>query len=281
MNKTYKQGLLGIYLAAFFICVPCQSILKLRYIDPHTGFYNAPAWLPALLNTALFLAVLAWTGLTLLKRTQNDYPLATPPAPAVHYCAIATGAALFAYSLFDMFPQLRIVDTATTERRQALTAPIAVIGLALGVAAALSFCIAGFFGLQKKRPIPLAGLHLFPAIWSALALFSLFNRYKPLVTISEYLLWVLFLVAANLFFMAHARVICGLCRQDGRNYIIPAGLAASLFGFTLTIPTLLSRLLGSAPTVFAPTVWQSVFVFAASVYALAFTQHFIRSIRNV
>jgi hypothetical protein len=281
MNKTYKKGLLGIYVAAFLICIPCQLILKLRYIDPDTGFYNAPAWLPTLLHAALLFAVLAWAWLTLLKRTQNDYPVATPPAPAVHFFAILTGAALLAYNLFEMFPLLRIVDTATTERRQALTAPIAATGLALGVVAGLSLCLAGFFGLRKRRPVPLAGLHLFPAIWGALALFSLFNRYKPLITIPEYLFWVLFLVAANLFFMAHARVISGLGRQDGRNYIIPAGLSASLLGFTLAVPAVVSRLFGAAPTAFAPTAWQSAFILLTSAYALAFTQHFIRSIREV
>jgi len=125
-------------------------------------------------------------------------------------------------------------------------------------------------------------LGIFPALWQILVLIERFTRFAAPTQISENLLSILFMVFAPIFLLGQSRTLSGFKPRDSRNYLIPSGFAASLVGFSLSIPRFISSI--TTGTFSLSFEWPFVFnayVLVFSLYAAVFLFNYMRAIRTV
>lgn len=265
-----------VYFTALILCGGLQSWLKLSYVDLETGFYQAST-LPKVLHIILAAAIVLLFLIYLLRRPYRDYPILRR-GYLLPFLALVTSGALLLYSL----EVLRFLPFGHQNPGIQMSGRSLWICGVLGLIAGAGFLATSFAGLANGR-MPGGSLSLPAGIWMLLMLISRFNSYPTLTTISDNLLAVLFMVFASMFLVGHSRTLSGLARKDGRNYVVPAGLTASLLGFLLVIPNWLW--LAVHPTLVMPAPllgsMESIFVFALSLYALFFTLHLRHSIASV
>lgn len=251
-------------------------VLKMRFMELSTGFYTRSNGIVTLFNLALLAAVLILFLSNRLRRTTNDYPVHRSNPLTGILCA-AVGVTAVLHTVLDS--NYTILEQNQSESLLSIRNGVAVL---LGILAGFSMIWLGIGILRDKLSQGAMIPAIFGCVWQAYMLVTRFNGFTVLTTISDNLLAVLFMVFATLFWVGHARTLYGLSRKDGRNYTIPAGLCASLFGFALVIPNyaymLVHRTGMPAPML---GTFESVYTLALSVYALLFVIDMIRSIKLV
>lgn len=276
MGKRYYQLLLGIYVLALVICGAARIMLKLRFMNPDTGFYTQNNGIVLIFNIVLLAAVVALFLMNRLRRVTSDYAVHYRSRVAGFFCLL-TGVAVIAYALMgDPYPDM--------EQGYSETLLIArdYIAAGLGVIAGLALIWLGIGGLLDKVSRKAIVPALFPCLWQLYMLVTRFNSYTVLTTISDNLLAVLFMVFAALFLIGQARTIFGLTRKDGCNYTLASGLCASLLGLLLVVPNyifmLVNDLIMPAPML---GMMESVYALLLSIYALVFVVAMVRTIKQV
>lgn len=276
MGKRYYGFLFGVYFLGLLVCGSARILLKLRFMDPETGFYTGSNGIITVYHLGLLAAAVLLFLVSRLRRPGGDYPVRYDNR-AAGLLALLTGLSVAAYVLLDQpYPLME------QGYSQAILQARDYACVALGILAALSLVWIGagmlFGSVSRAAMIPA----LFGGLWQAYMLVTRFNSYTVLTTISDNLLAVLFMVFAALFLVGQARVLFGLSRKDGRNYTIPSGLCASLTGLLLVVPNYLYMVLRDAAMP-APLLgmWESVYVLLLSLYALVFVVGMVRSIKQV
>ena len=280
-NSSFR-GFFALYSVSLIFCLGARIYLKLTAMDPVTGFYQGAGGLVVAFNAVLGACVVLLYLLYLVRRTDGDYPVLREDRPVALFallCGISMG-------LF----QLEVLEIHIFGGLAGLNQGVGLEGITLILSAVfgwfsvIAFIFIGarglFFGKGQLRG---ALLFLVAGVWMMIAMVGSFNRYTTLTTISDNLLAVLFMVFATLFFIGHARTLGGFARKDGRNYVIPSGLAASLCGALLVIPNWVWAAANGTLLLPAPMLgsFESVFVLVTSVYALLFVRHTCLGIRPV
>lgn len=275
MGRAYYKVLFAMYIFAVAVCGSLRSILLLWHTDPATGLFATDGWMVTAYNLILAIFLIVMFILNRLRRSWNDYPvgLSLRPADAL---SILLGLSVLAFTWLEL--SRGNPDTAEI-RSETWNQVLLYLNLGFGSLTGLSFILNGVRGFMAKSRLG-ALLAIFPAIWQIIVLLGRFNSY--ILTISGNLLAVLFMLFVTMFYMGHARVVCGLGRRDGRNYLIPLGLGASLCGMVLVVPNTVFRLLNPGMILpGTPDLYQTIYIFLSSLYALVFTVSFTRSIRTV
>lgn len=277
LGKGYFKLLLWVYVAALAVCGAARVLLMLQFIDYDTGFYTQQTGIIQVFNIALLVTALFLFILSRLRNPGGDYPVYQSSRVA-GILSILVGLSIVAYVLLDQpYPPME-------QGYSALVIQIRnIASIVLGLLAALSFVLFGAGNLTGRVYRKGVAPALCASIWMVFMLVTRFNSYTTLTTISDNLLAVLFMVAACLFFMGHARTIFGFTRKDGRNYTIPAGLCTSLIGLLLVVPNYIAMGVKSLASIPAPLLgtWESLFVLLTSLYALVFVVGMTRSIKQV
>lgn len=277
MGKSYFRVMFALYGVALVVCGACRLYLRLFCIDVDSGFYTGGAPFVLVFNIILAASVLAMLALSRFRLTDCEFPLAQSGlGGSVLPSLVCLTIVLF---VLEDTGWLRLLPM----RGMPLEGNLRVLlcGV-LGCLAALFFLATGLRGLMKISGAPNGLLALFPALWQIVLIVAKFNSYTTLTTISDNLLTVLFLVSACVFMVGYARTVCGFSRKDGRNYTIPTGLAASLFGFLLTIPNYVYMLVHRAPMP-APALgyMESAYILVLSVFTLVTVVRLRRAIAFV
>jgi len=276
-NSSFK-GFFALYFAALFLCVGVRVWFKFNAMDPATGFYTGARFLAWGLNAVMGLCVASLFLIYLLRRTDSDYPVLRRYRLTAFF-ALLTGISIALYQL-EAFgvPVFGILDPGVDH-----TGITFVLSLVAGGLSAIVFIFMGMRALFGKGQMRGGILTLIGGAWLMIIIVGTFNSYTTLTTISDNLLAVLFMLFCALFLAGHARTLSGLSRKNGRNYTIPSGLSASLFGFLLVIPNWTWMAVNRTLTLPAPMLgsFESLFIFLMSVYALLFVRHVCLSIRMV
>ena len=90
------------------------------------------------------------------------------------------------------------------------------------------------------------------------------------------------MIFAPVFLLGQSRTICGFKPHDSRNYLIASGFAASLVGFSLTVPKIAAAIsrMGIHPR-YDYMFFFHLYVFVFSLYTAVFVYSYVRSIRKV
>lgn len=276
LGKLYYESLLMVYFSALAVCGVCRTLLVLSFMDRETGFYLVNNGIVTVFNVALVAAVLFWFVASRLRRPHNDYPVAYRSVVAGGL-SILTGLSILAHVFLDSpYPDMEQGYSALLLQGRT------VASMVLGSIAALSFFLFARVSFMGRASRAAVWPGLFAGLWQAFMLVTRFNSYTTLTTITDNLLAVLFMVFASLFLVGHARTLLGYARKDGRNYTIPAGLAASLIGFVLTVPNYITMLAQNIPMPAQMLgTWEAVYTLLLSIYALVFVVGTIRTIKQV
>lgn len=274
--KAYFKVLLGLFVVALLVCGILRVILKLEYMDASTGFYMSGGMFVPAFNVSLGITLVAIFLSNRLKKSDGDYPVRLS-SDLLSFIAILTGVSILAYALFGV-PEIYLEQGKSELTRQLVT----YLNLALGCLAGVSFIYSGARGVLGYKK-PLSGfIMLIPSVWQVVLLITRFNDYTTVTAISDHMLAVLFMAFNCLFLVGNARTICGKMRKDGRNYTIPAGLCTVLCGFLLVIPNYIHMVVTSSPlSMPLMSIYESLYVFVISVYALLSALWLMRSIKKV
>ncbi|MDR2932563.1 MAG: hypothetical protein LBV27_05590 [Oscillospiraceae bacterium] len=277
MGKSYFKIMFTIFFAALTVCGVMRIILRLSLIDPATGFYTATAGIiPTVFNIIFGAALVALLILNRLRRGNNDYPVHRR-GRALPILAIAAGLSMLAFAwlgLPDHFGQSGV-------RSEGWATFVLVFNYAFTTVSGLIMVYAGVHGFVSEKQ-PSALLLIIPPIWQLVLLLSRFNGYFSILYISDNLLIILFMAFATLFYIGHARTLCGFGRKDGRNYVISAGLGTALCGFLSSIPNFIYMIARQAPIpVDEISTFECLYTLVLSVYALAFVASYAKSIDYV
>lgn len=277
-GKRFYSLLLITYAFALVICGATRILLKLRFMDAETGFYQTDTGWVTVFNLGLLAAVVILFLATRLRQTTNDYPVARSSRLAGGFCSLS-GLAMMAYVLIQrpIYPDIEQMYS------DAMIAGRDLLCIGLGVLSGLSMVWLGACMMRGKLSRAVMVPALLPAIWQMFMLVSRFNGFTVLTTITDNLLAVLFMCAAALFLIGQARTLFGLSYKDGHNYVIPAGLCTSLFGLVLVVPNAVYMLVYQKVHIPAPMLgfWESLYVLALSFYGVCFAVNTIRSIEQV
>lgn len=266
-----------VYFLALLICGAARILLKLRFIDPVTGFYTVKTGLTTAFNLALLLAIVLLFLANRLRMSASDYPVYYRSS-FTGFLAILVGISIILYMFLEQ-PYSHSMEQGFSA---GVTALRDIASKVLAVLAGISMVWVGIGNITDRLSRAAIFPALFGSFWQVYMLVTRFNSFTVLTTISDNLLVVLFMVFASLFLVGQARTTFGLTRKDGRNYTIPTGLCASLAGFTLVVPNYLYMLVNAAPMP-APMLGQleSVYILLMSVFALVTVWGMIRSIKQV
>lgn len=275
--KRYSFGAaFALFWIGLIFCGGARVWLKLRHMDHATGFYMGGGALPVAFNAVLTLCVVLLFLLYLLRRPFGDYPILRD-GRGIALAAVLLGVSMLLYGL-ETLGLLPFGDGNPVRLHTIAT----IICGALSLASSVAMLVTGLQGIFTGK---LRGglLPLLPGIWLLVLLVCRFNAYDTLTTISDSLMTVMFYLFGAVFLVGHARTLNGFARKDGRNYVIPAGLSASLFGLLAVLPNWIWMAVNKTLTIPALLMGQaeSVFIFVMSVYAFAFVRHTCASIRQV
>lgn len=276
MKRSAFTPFFALYWGVLIVCGGIQIRLKLTQMDHCTGFYTGSPLPATLFGAILWLGMGALFLLYLLRRCGGDYPvLASRRSISLPAVLVGGSMLLYAAETLNLSP-LRVGSPIQLDRAPTLL--IALLGLASGIALIRS----GIQGLRFER---MKGglLVLLPGIWMLVTLVFRFNSYHTLTTVSDHLLAVLFMLFAAVFLVGHARTLSGLARKNGRNYVIPAGLCASLCGFLAALPNWIWMIVHRTAEIPAPLLgpMESLFFFLTGLYALLFVRHTCAGIHKV
>lgn len=277
-GKRYYSCFIAVYFVAAALCGALRIVLKLHYMEFMTGFYHTQTGYATLLNVLLFATAAGLFLISHLHKSGSDYPV-YHKSPFSGTLSILSGGAIVAYTLLEKQIYPLIEQNYSSALLQIRDTACLILGLCAGAAmVVMGIC------MYMPRPLPSAImlLGIVPCLWQLFMLMTRFNGFAVVTTISDNLLAVLFMICATLFLIGQSRTLFGLSKKDGRNYTIPAGLCTSLCGFLLVIPNYLYSWLNQTP-IPAPMlgIWESVYIFCLSAYALAFVLGMIRSIKIV
>ncbi len=274
--KAYFKFILGLYWLALIVCGACRILLKLNFMDVATGFYKGGDFIVLIFNILLAAVPIILFASNRLEKTDDDYSVYTR-GRAVNLLAILTGLTIIAFAVIGA-PESYLQQGHSVLFYQIRD----YVNIFLGVLSGLAFVYLGVSGVFGRNKPPFSLVVVIPAIWQLVLLITRYNSYTTVVSISDHLLLVLFMICASLFLMGQARTLCGHMRKDGRNYTIPAGLSVSLFGFMLTVPNYVYMLVNNSkmPTALLGML-ESAYILALSIYTLVFVTGLVRSIKKV
>ena len=271
-RSYYYQLMFGIYGGALLFCGALRVYLRFFGIDVVTGFYTASGLPVFAFNAVLGAALGAMLLLNRLRVTAHDYPVLQKSRTS---SALALLVGLFIALFMLEATRLKTFTRHSGIRLEGLSAKVCAV---LGLLSALAFLWLGLRGTAEARR-GLGVVLLVPVIWQTVLLVSKFNDYTTITTISDNLLVILFMVFNCCFIMGHARTVCGFARKDGRNYLLPTGLATSLLGLLLTVPNYLYALLRHTRLpAEALGDMECLYVFVMSLFALAAVRELRKSI---
>lgn len=274
--KSYFKFLLTLYGIALAVCLVCRIILKLNYMDTLTGFYSGGDLSVLIFNVLLASAPVIMFASNRLKRADDDYPLDATSRPLM-VLSLLTGAVMIAFA---------VVGAPESQLHQNYSELFCTIRdgviLVLGVISGLAFLYLGFGGVFGRKKVPAGLLIAVPAVWQIVMLVLRYNYYTTVISISDHLLLVLFMIFNSLFLLGMARTLCMQMRKDGRNYAIPSGLCSSLCGFLLVLPNYAYMGVNLKPMpVGLLGLFESAYILIMSLYALIFVISLMRSIKRV
>lgn len=277
MAKSYYKVMYGIFGVALAAGLGLRMALKLGYTDYHTGFIAAGGdSLSFVFHIILGVGLIGLPVLNVFYRGRGEFKLEQRNM-LLPVLSLVAGLALGLYVLLGLPNPLGQVNPDSSA---AIANAIRYINIGLGVLSALAFVASGVFGLLRRTPPAL--LMPLPAIWQIVLLLSRYNGYYSVLYIADYLLAVLFMVFASLFYMGHARTICGYGRKDGRNYVIATGLGTALCGFLLAAPNYAYMLLNRRPIPLPLlSLPECCYVLFMGFYALVFVINYTGSIQKV
>jgi len=277
MGKSFVRILNLIFYISLVVCGVCRIILKLKYIDHGSGFYAGGGVLVILFNAVLLVAVLLLFCMTRLRKASGDYRVRQNNRFGAAICLLS-GSSVIAFTVSEL------PDTLASYEGVNLLGLISGYGSSiLGFGAGIALLVMGTMSFLGKEQDVNPLLLLCPSLWQLLLLISKFNSYATITTISDHMLTVMFMLFNTLFLFGHARTVCGLGRNDGRNYSIPAGFCSALFGLLLVVPNYIYMLASRSivPPVSTLSLLQSAYILLLSVYAVSFVHSVTRSIRVV
>ena len=253
-----------------------RFILKLAYTDPLTGFYADLGFFPMAYTIVLAAGILGMLVLNQLRGPGKDHAL-SGRGWLLPILAILSGAALALYMWNGLPNPLEPLSPAINPRFAAILRTVNVV---LGYISAGGLIVTGIAGLSDR--IPPGILLTVPPIWQIVLLLSRFNGYHSILHIADYMLIILFMMFASLFYVGHGRIVSETGRKDGRNYIISTGLCTSACGFLLVIPNYIYMLFTFSPIpVSLFSIYESIYVLLLSSYALAFVVRYTKSLGQV
>lgn len=269
-----------VYTVAVLVSVSLQTVLKLFFMDPITGFYlrgNTLAFVLALcLSIIVAGAILFWFIAMFVYPTKHDYALDYVHRPT-SILSILTGLSILLYTIFDALKQVTSPLMSVSWQKNSY-----FIILATGVLAAISMIVGGIQPAYGRFGKPGAVLGVFPAIWQLFLLIVRFNSFMAITTISDVLFHVLFMCFASVFLLGQSRLIYGLGVRHGGSYAFPSGFATSLLGFCLIIPNFIYYAINAQVM---PSVqlsgWETLYVLLLSIYAIVFLRGYSKSIKKV
>lgn len=268
--------MLGLYGAALLICGACRMLLKLRYMDSYTGFYEGGYLYVAVFNVLLAAVPVIMFVTNRLKKPDDDYPVDAKNR-LLDGLMLLTAISVIAFA---------IVGPPASNLEQGHSAAFDQMrdyaNMGLGLLSGLAFVYLGIGGVFGRKKTPLAGVVAIPAVWQMISLITRYNAYTTVTAISDHMLAVMFMVFHSLFLVGMARTVCSQMRRDGRNYAIPSGLCASLCGFLLVIPNYVYMAVYSSPMpVRLLGLFESACILMMSVFALVFVVALMKSIKRV
>ena len=272
MQKSYYRVLLSVYIVSVVVCTTIQTVLRLRYTNTSTGFYNGGGNMVLALHVLIPAAVMFWFLMTLFRKTGHEFPVyhfgaAARVGSLICGCSILANTLAMSWSEFVRFVEL-------TNWERLFFAAVLIFGV-------LGSCSMVWFAIRlssEKGNI----IGIFPAVWQLIVLLGRYKEVPTLTAVSESMFLVLFMCFATIFLLGQARTLCGYRPPNGRNYTIPAGLAASLFGLLLVVPGAANSLAEgrwSPLRGMEPVFW--VYVLVLTIYVMIFLVDYIRSIRIV
>jgi hypothetical protein len=288
MRRAYFKALYLFYMLAILLCVGSRCVLVLRFVNPETGLYDGGEPLTLLFNLTLLACIVLWFAMTLLRRTRHEYPLAHR-SRAVRVFSALCGLALLACMAANAAEVLNrwrygavpagLFSSYLYYEPSAVTFLLLGLKLLFGVLGGASLLLFAFL----RAPGRLAFLGVFPALWQLTTLLERFTGYLAPTQISDNLLTVLFMTMAPLFLLGQARSVGGIGMPSSRTYLIPAGFAASLAGFSLIVPKLLLFIVSRQPVefTFSWTLMSYVYMLLLSVYAIVFLAGYTKAIKIV
>ena len=290
MRRNYLNLLLCSYAAALLICVGGRTYLMLmNYISDRSGLYTGGAGVASVFNTSLLVFICAWFVMTVLRRGWGDYPVSFS-SPMARALLLLTGVGILACVISDSIEVISramggyvLPDTfssylsATPTARTLFILALKILTGLLGTASLIILALRGNLGGGKLRL-----LGIFPAVWQMIVLLERFTGYISPAHVSNTLLMILFMIFAPVFLIAQGCTICGLKAPDSRNYLIASGFAASLAGFSLTVPKIIrAAIIMDIYPGYSYMFFFHAYVFVFSLYAAVFLYSYIRAIRKV
>ncbi|MCL2056068.1 MAG: hypothetical protein FWH02_02475 [Oscillospiraceae bacterium] len=277
MKEPYYKAMYMIFAGLTAVGGVLRFTLKFAFTDHSTGFYTIRGAAPLFYSAVLFLGLGGMLVLNRFRSPGRDHMLAGGRGPILPVFAMISGVSLFLYMLYGLSDPLEplapIINTGFADT-------LRMVNVTAGYISAAALIVTGiglFFG---RRPPGI--LLAVPPVWQVVLLLSRFNGYHSIFHIADHMLVVLFMLCATLFYMGHARVVCGQGRKDGRNYIISSGLCTAACGLLLVLPNYLYMLIYAAPSPAALiSLYESLYVLALSIYALVFTIGYTRSLGSV
>jgi hypothetical protein len=276
MEKSYYKVLYALFGVVLVVGLALRLYLKLAYTDPATGFLMGAPMVHLVYQIVLGVGLVALPVLNIFHKGRNDYQvlISTPLLPAL---SILTGLALGLYVAIGLPNPLGLVNPATNPT---FITAVRYANIALGGLSALALVVSGVCGFLGRTPPAL--LTIMPAVFQITLVLSRFNGYHSVFYIAEYLLAILFMLFAALFFMGHARTLCGYGRKDGHNYILSSGFCAAICGFLLVIPHFLDWVIyPTATNLPLLSVPECLYVLLLSLYCFLFAHNYIRSMKSV
>jgi hypothetical protein len=276
MEKSYYKVIYALFSVVLVVGLALRLYLKLVYTDPATGFLTGASTINLVYQIVLGVGLVSLPILNIFHKGRNDYQVSMP-SPVLPILSILAGLTLGLYVAIGLPNPLGLVNPMTN---LTFVAVVLYVNIALGAVSALALVVSGICGFMGRTPPAL--LIIVPTIFQIVLVLSRFNGYHSVLYIAEYLLAILFMLFAALFFMGHARTLCGYSRKDGRNYVISSGLCAAICGLLLVIPTFIDIAIQRTATVLPLlSLPECLYVLFLSLYCLLFAHNYMRSMKSV
>ena len=264
---------LYIFIAAASVAL--RLYLKLRGIDPETGFYLPEAgWVPAVYSGILGFGIVLLLVFGLLK-PQKGSCVVSFSAPVRGFSALAGIFALLCAA--DAVPsQLdRLLDIGFGGSIPYVLLSVLGILLRFILLVILPLVTAGLLlwgsaRLHGDSSVPrLSGwVALLPVLWQTALLLTTFMQYTAIRSVSDQLLTIVAMLLICPFLLAWARVMAGVNHRKGIRQLVAFGLPFSAAALSVSSGILLSWA-QQQPVEVAMGVPAAGFYFAMGAYAAA------------
>ena len=256
--KKFASVLYVLFTGAL---IGLRCFIQNTLLEPDTGFYLENALPITIQNWALLAVCLLWLVFPFLVFNSRQEPLKHQGPSGL--------AQIFLGFVLLLSVVLEALFTNSSSALFTLTMLPQMLLWLLGTACGVLFLIHGFGILRGKEFRSTAALfsYLIPVVWMVAVLIYHFVRYTAALTISYQLFEILFYLAATIFFLGHAGVLCDVCLEKSLRYSMIGGCIGSLFAFLLTVPTGIAYLMGNTDKIFC-SVSQFILFLGLGLYQL-------------